>query len=612
VTHPRLRAVVTTELATAKRSLTAAALATIGSTLAALLTPWPLKIVFDQVLLEKPLPSSQRFLQPILDGGPELALGVLAFAMITLALLRAGCLYLQLFLTTRVGYAVMRAIQRALFAHLQRLSLSFHARARSGELQSRVTSDAAGLRDVIGSYAVPAMGDTLTLLGMFIVMAVLDWRLALVPLLSFPILYLGLHRLYGQTKTATRRQRSGEGRMAARISEVLAAVSMVQAYGRERYEDDRLEAESERTMRESVRAARLEAANSRTVEAVSAVATAAVVVAGALRVRAGALTPGDLLVFTGYLSSMYRPVRSLAKASSKLSRASISAERIGELLELDPDVRDDPAGHEAHRLHGEISLDSVVFGYGDAQPVLDGLSLKIRAGSRVALVGPSGAGKSTVAALLMRLYDPTAGVVTIDGRDLRSYRLDSLRRQLALVPQASVLFGASVRENIAYGRSDATDADIVGAARAANAHDFIVALPDGYDTVLGERGASVSGGQARRLAIARAIVRDASILILDEPMTGLDAESETAVRDALDRVMARRTCVTITHDLQACAGADEVLMLDGGRIVARGSHRELLAGSISYRRLAARGPLGDGPGRREPEAPHQRAARADR
>jgi ATP-binding cassette, subfamily B, bacterial len=586
VKHPRLRAVVAAELATSRRSLTLAALATLGSTLAALLAPWPLKVIFDQVLLDKPLPGSQSFLAPVLDAGSGLALGALAAAMIVLALIRSGCLYTQLYLTTRIGYAVMRAIQRALFAHLQRLSLSFHARARSGELLTRVTSDAAGLRDVIGSYAVPAFGDSVTLFGMFVVMALLDWRLALVPLVTFPILYLGLRRLYRQTKATTSRQRKGEGRMAARIGEVLSAVSLVQAYGRERYEDDRLAAESERTMRESIKAARLEAANSRTVEAVSAVATAAVVVVGSLRVRSGDLTPGDLLVFTGYLSSMYRPVRNLAKASSKLSRATISAERIGALLELEPDVRDDPAAQEPGRLRGAIRFDDVAFGYEEGRRVLDGVSFDVRAGSRVALVGPSGAGKSTIAALLMRLYDPVAGRVKIDGRDLRSYRVGSLRRQIALVPQASIVFGASVRENIAYGRPGATDEEIEAAARAANAHGFVTALPDGYDTVLGERGASLSGGQARRLAIARAIVRDASVLILDEPMTGLDGESETAVRQALDRVMAGRTCITITHDLRACADADEVLVVEGGRIVARGTHRELLAGNLSYRRLA--------------------------
>jgi len=285
---------------------------------------------------------------------------------------------------------------------------------------------------------------------------------------------------------------------------------------------------------------------------------------------------------------MYRPVRSLAKASSTLSRAAIGAERIGELLDLEPEVSKRPGAVPAGRLAGALRFDDVRFGYEHDRPVLDGVSFDVPAGSRVALVGAPGAGKSTIAALLMRLYDPTSGAVSIDGRDLRDYELESLRRQIALVSQASVLFGASVRENLAYGRAGATHAELEAAARAADAHDFILALADGYDTVLGERGASVSGGQARRLAIARAIVRDASVLILDEPMTGLEPGSEATVQQALDRLMAGRTCVTLTHDLATCAGADRVLVLEHGRLAGHGTHAELLATSLPYRRLATR------------------------
>jgi ABC-type multidrug transport system fused ATPase/permease subunit len=579
----RLRDTIVHELVRARRGLLLAAAATVSYTAMQLLIPWPLKLVFDQVLLDKPLPGSLSFLHVVLDRGEVFALVVIAVSMVVLALVRGMCSYAQLYITSRIGYEVMRAVQRALFGHLQRLSLAFHNRARGGELLTRITSDTTNLRDTVASYAVPSVGDSLTLVGMFVVMALMDPALALIPLASFPVLYLVLRGLYRRTRTSARRQRKGEGNVAARINEVLTAVSLVQAYGRERYEEERLADQTAQTMRDSIRTGRLEAANSRSVEAISAVATAAVVLLGALRVRSGALTPGELLVFTGYLSAMYRPVRNLSKAATKLSRAAVSAERIGSLLELEPDIRDTPDAIPAHPLRGEVVFEGVRFSYG-ADDVLAGVGFRIAPGQRVALVGPSGAGKSTIASLLLRFYDPAEGCVRIDGIDVRRYQLESLRRQIAIVPQDSVLFGASVYENIAYGAPDATREEILAAARAANAHDFIMALDDGYDTVIAERGASLSGGQRRRIAIARALVRNAPILILDEPMTGLDVASEAAVREALDRLMAGRTCLTITHDLQSVTDADQVLLLDGGR-VEDGRHAELVASSLTYRRL---------------------------
>jgi ATP-binding cassette, subfamily B, bacterial len=583
----RLRTVIVHELGAARRGLLLAAAATVSYTAMQLLIPWPLKLVFDQVLLDKPLPASLSSLQVILDRGDVFALAVIAVSMVVLAFLRGACSYAQLFITSRIGYEVMRAVQRALFGHLQRLSLAFHSRARGGELLTRITSDTTNLRDTVANYAVPSIGDALTLVGMFVVMALLDPMLALIPLASFPVLYLVLRSLYRRTRASARRQRKGEGNVAARISEVLTAVSLVQAYGRERYEEQRFADQTARTMRESVRTGRLEAANSRSVEAISAVATAAVVLFGALRVRSGVLTPGELLVFTGYLSAMYRPVRNLSKASTKVSRAAVSAERISALLELEPDIRDAPDAVPAHPLRGEVVFEDVCFGYG-AQDVLDAVAFRIAPGERVALVGPSGAGKSTIAALLLRFYDPAAGCVRIDGVDVRRYELESLRRQIAIVPQDSVLFGASIYENIAYGSPNATPEQVFAAARAANAHDFITALEDGYETVVGERGGTLSGGQRRRIAIARALVRDAPILILDEPMTGLDVDSEASVREALDRLMAGRTSVTITHDLQSVTDADQVLLLDGGRVLEAGRHADLVAHSLTYRRLVQR------------------------
>jgi ATP-binding cassette, subfamily B, bacterial len=334
-----------------------------------------------------------------------------------------------------------------------------------------------------------------------------------------------------------------------------------------------------------MRNARIEAAATRTVVVIGALGTAAVVLFGALQVLAGRMTPGDLLIFTSYTQSMYKPVRNLARLSNKYSKASVSAERIGEILDVEPEITDAPDAIEAFNLKGEVVFDGVSFDYGDGKDVLEDVSFAVRPGQRAALLGASGAGKSTLVSLILRLYESQKGAIYIDGVDIKDYKRKSLRRQIAIVLQDSVLFGTSIRENIAYGRLDATMEEIVAAARAANAHDFIVELEDGYETVIGERGATLSGGQRQRIAIARAIIRDARILILDEPMTGLDIESEAKIQEALDRLMAGKTCFLITHDLRAVTETDLVFFLEEGKIVQRGTHADLMSRSTHYRQL---------------------------
>ena len=282
---------------------------------------------------------------------------------------------------------------------------------------------------------------------------------------------------------------------------------------------------------------------------------------------------------------MYKPIRNLAKLSTKFSKATVSVERIAEILEIEPEIQDDPHAVEASNLKGEIVFDNVSFDYGEGKEVLKEVSFTISPGQRVALVGASGAGKSTIVSLLLRLYDPQEGCIAIDGLNIKNYRRESLRGEIGVVLQNSVLFGTTIRENIAYGKPDASLEEIVAAAKAANAHDFILELENGYDTIIGERGATLSGGQRQRIAIARVIIRNAPILILDEPMTGLDVESESKVRDALNRLMAGGTCLLVTHDLQAVAEADLILALEEGRIVERGRHSELMARSRQYRQL---------------------------
>jgi ATP-binding cassette, subfamily B, bacterial len=297
------------------------------------------------------------------------------------------------------------------------------------------------------------------------------------------------------------------------------------------------------------------------------------------------MTPGDLLIFTSYTQSMYKPVRNLARLSNKYSKASVSAERLGEILEVGPEITDAPDAIEASGLEGEVAFENVSFDYGDGKDVLEDISFAVHPGQRVALIGASGAGKSTLVSLILRLYEPQEGAIYVDGLNIKDYKRKSLRRQIGIVLQDSVLFGTTIRENIAYGKLDASMEEIVAVAKAANAHEFIGELEDGYETIIGERGARLSGGQRQRIAIARAIVRDSPILILDEPMTGLDVRSEAKVREALDRLMSGKTCFVITHDLQAVSDADLVLLMEEGRIVARGTHLELMGRSRDYRQL---------------------------
>ena len=297
------------------------------------------------------------------------------------------------------------------------------------------------------------------------------------------------------------------------------------------------------------------------------------------------MTPGNVLVFAAYMNSMYTPIRNLAKLSSRISRAAVTARRIGDVLDLEPDIQDDPDAIEAADLKGRIVFNNVSFAYQTGTPVLKNIYVNVEPGQQVALLGKSGSGKSTLSALTLRLYDPQAGSVSIDGVDIRKYRLESLRREIGIVLQDSLLFATTVRENIAYGKLDATEQEIEAAARAANAHDFIMELENGYETVVGERGTTLSGGQRQRIAIARTFVRNMPILILDEPMTGLDIESESTVREALRRLMTGRTSILITHDMEAAAEADLILLLADGRIIEQGSHRELLARKGQYRDL---------------------------
>lgn len=569
----------------AKGSFALAALCMLGLTLTELLRPWPLKMIFDYILLDRSLPPYLSFFGGIFDSGKVPSLVVMAGAIFLIALLMGAFTYLQVYITSRIGNELVYTLRRALFAHLQRLSLSFHNRARSGEHMTKIVSDTNTLKDVFAETALTAASHLLTFIGMFAIMFAVNWQLGLIVLATLPVLLGVLLYRYRTAKTSSKRQRKGEERIATQISEVMNTVPLVQAFGRESHEQERFETESTQYLHESIRNARIEAAATRTVVVISALGTAAVVLFGSLQVIANNMTPGDLLIFISYVQSMYKPVRNFARLSNKYSKASVSAERIGEILEVEPEILDKPDAVEAKDLKGETVFENVSFDYGDSNEVLEDVSFAVHPGQWVALVGASGAGKSTLVSLILRLYEPQGGSIYVDGVNIKDYKIKSLRRNVGIVLQDSILFGTTIKENITYGKLDASTEEIVDAAKAANAHDFIMELEDGYETVLGERGDTLSGGQRQRIAIARAVIRNAPILILDEPMTGLDVESEAKVQEALGRLMAGKTCFLITHDLRAVADADLVLVLKDGRLVEQGSHGELLANGRQYRQL---------------------------
>jgi ATP-binding cassette subfamily B protein len=562
-------------------TLVVAGVCSVGLSLAEMLRPWPIKLIFDDVF-DFHLRKGHLDLGARLGVGKDALLAILIAAFITIAILRGVFRHRRAYLTASVGEKVLVSIRSRLYSHVQRLSRAFHDRHRSGDILTRLTRDTGSLGKLLSGSLFEIADSLLPLLGMIAVMLWMDWQLTLVALVTFPFLMLVVFRFSGPIKEAASRQRQRESEITSSLGETLSAVAVVQAFAREQYEAERFFNRNRAEMKASLRSNRLTVSFNRLIDLILAAGSCLVLWVGAYKVLRGVLTPGDLLVFTAYLSRVYGPLARLANISVEVSRATVCGERVMAILETEPDIKDAPGAVVAPPFRGEIVFDDVAFQYRRGEPVLQEVNFAAKPGQVVAVVGASGAGKSTVANLLLRFYDPVRGRVLIDGRDVRDYTLASLRAQISVVLQETILFAASIRENIAYGRLDATLEEIVGAAKAADAHDFIVALEYGYDTIVGERGATLSGGQRQRIAIARALIRNTPILILDEPMTGLDVESAAVVRGALKRLMAGRTCLLITHDLESVADADQILLLDGGRIVERGTHTELLATAGRY------------------------------
>src|SRR5215469_1217491 len=547
--------------------------------------PWPLKIVLDSVLKSKP--AQGPFHQLILSFAADKAaiLKFASLAIIAIAALGAICGYIEKYITASLGQWVMHDLRRTLYSHIQRLSLGYHNQKKTGDLISRLTSDIDAIQSFLTSGLLGVLINSLTLIGMVAVMLCLSRQFTLIALSVAPVLFVVVFHYTRRIKKATREVRQKEGEMASVIQEVLSSMHVVRAFAREDYEQRRLADVSRQSVDIALRARSLKVKLAPMIDMIIAVGTCLVLWFGGRMALAGALSAGSLVLFIWYLGRMYKPMRELAKTADAYTKASVGYERIREVLETDHEVRNLPGARRAPALRGKIELQDVTFGYQPNHPVLKQISLTVEPGQVAALVGPTGAGKTTIINLIPRFYDPDGGMVRIDGTDVKLFQQESLRQQISFVLQDTLLFHGPVWQNIAYGKPDATREEVLRAASLANADEFIERMPQGYETVIGERGVTLSGGQRQRIAIARAMIRNTPILILDEVSTGLDAASEKLVFEALDRLMQDRTSIVIAHRLATVRSADVIFVLSNGAIVERGNHADLLRKGGLYAEL---------------------------
>lgn len=545
--------------------------------------PWPLKFIFDSVLAGKPLPAWLGWL----PADPQGRLTLLAIAMLAIAAIYGLMDYLSNRLVATAGQRVVFDLRNRLFRHIEAQSLGFHQRSRAGDLMARLGGDIQAIQSAMVSAVPTLFSNVLTLVGMVAIMLFIDWRYALLAVALVPGLFLVMRHYLARIKSIQRLARRADGEASAVAQEVLTSMLVVQAFGAEETEAARYAAATGRGLEENRRAIVAQSEFTPLMTVAMTASTVLVVFVGAQAVLQGHLTPGYLLVFMAYLRGMYSPIRQLAKLAGVVGRAQAAAERVAEILATAEAVPERPDAWRVHRARGELSLDAVAFAYPSGPPILDGVHLRVPAGSRQALVGATGSGKSTLLRLVPRFMDPTSGAVRLDGTDLRDLALADLRRQVAFVPQEPYLFRASVWENIVYGGPTGGRAAAVAAARAAGVHEVIDGFSGGYETIVGERGSALSGGQRQCVAVARAMARNAPILLLDEPTVGLDAELEAVLLAALDHLADGRTTVTVSHQLASLRRVDRIAVLVDGRIVEAGSHDALLEARGTYARLNA-------------------------
>ncbi len=547
-----------------------------------LLKPWPLKFIFDHILLDKPLPRRITFLDSYAGHDKLIQLAILCGAIVAVFFLESVFTFARKYLMGVAGERAINDIRQRVFGHLQLLE---HSAERSADLVVRLTSDIDSLKLMLTQHIQTFVNFLLNFGGISVTMFLMDWQLTILALAVAPPLYFV--SLYSSSKVAelTRKKRAKESEVASLVQESVTSKEVVQAFAREEQEKRRFAEESEESLDAALERMRVSKGFGRTVEVIASVGTALVVYYGVRKALAGYVTPGDLIVFISYLRDLYRPVGGLSELIMDFSGSLACGERVAEILETEVKVFDAPDAIEAPTFRGEVVFDHVTFGYQPGKPVVRDLSFRAKPGEMVALIGSSGTGKTTVVNLLLRFHDPWEGRILIDGQDIRRYTLKSLREQMSVILQDPLLFRRTVRENIAYGNPEASFEEIADAARAAQAHDFIMGLSRGYDTLLEEGGANLSGGQRQRIALARAILKNSSVFIFDEPVAGLDAVTEARLNETLGRLMKGKTSFVIAHRFSTIVKADIILMIEEGRIVEQGTHEQLLAGSDNYRQL---------------------------
>ncbi|WP_336518003.1 ABC transporter ATP-binding protein [Pollutibacter soli] len=562
-------------------------LAMIIETAMSLAAPWPLKIVLDSVVGKYPMPG---WLSSFMDGlnltGDKMALALAcAILVVLIAAVSAFASYLENYYTEYVSQNVANDLRQRIYHHLQRLSLPYYESHQVGKLMSTITTDVTTIQDFISSSLLGILINALTIFGMIGIMFVLNWDFTLIAVSVTPFLVMFLKRFRKAVKKATHDMRDKQSSMVSVLQQGLDSIRSVIAFGRQDLEESRLQEASHQTVAAALHARKIKSLVSPTVGIIIALCTAVVLWRGAHLIVAGAMTIGSLMVFLNYLGKFFKPVQDLAKMTNTIAQTSVGLERVMDILNADAVIPQKPGAVMPEKIRGEISFEHVSFAYDGRHPVLRDIHFSVKPGEKIGICGPTGSGKSTVVSMIPRFYDPDSGRVLIDGTDVTEFDLQGLRNQIAFVLQDTVLFYGSVRENIAYGKPNATNDEIETAARLANCEEFILKMPERYDTLVSERGLSLSGGQRQRIGIARAIIRNSPILILDEPTAALDSLSEHLVLDALEKLMKDKTVMIITHRLSAIRYADRILVLNDGCITEEGKHDELLALNKEYASL---------------------------
>jgi len=551
-----------------------------------LAAPWPLKLVLDDALVHHKLPDWLAWAHDYGIGRNTLGVAVFAgLSTLLIAIIAAVATYIDNYYTTSVGQWVANDLRIRIYEHLHRLSLRFYDSAKTGTLMSTITSDVSTVQSFASSSTLGIVVDLLTIVFMLGLMFWLDWDFTLIAIGVTPFLLLFVMRFKKAVKDVTRTVRVRQSEVVAVVQEGLGSVRAVKAFGRQDLEVAHMEAASHATVEAALKARQVKSLLSPVVSVVVALCTGIVLWKGTSLIVAGTMTAGALTVYLAYLTKFFKPVKDLASMTSAIAQTTVALERIQKILSADDIIAERADAIDPGRVKGAITLDHVAFGYGDDAEVLHDVCFTIEPGQVVGVVGPTGSGKSTVLSLIPRFYDPSAGRVMIDGIDVATYKLAALRAQVGFVLQETVLFRGTIRENIAYGRPGASHEEVVAAAKLANADEFISRMPHGYDSVVGERGDTLSGGQRQRIGIARAVIRDSPIMILDEPTAALDTESERLVIEGLERLMKGRTVIMIAHRLSTIRDADKIIVLKDGVVAEEGTNDELIARGGVYAEL---------------------------